>query len=97
MTDASILPVDKAADAFLAVNPTLGAVIIFEAAAIVFLVWWVIRLIKDRDVAIDKKDAKIEELNELRIADLQVLLPAVRDLKELAIDLAINARGRPVK
>lgn len=87
------LPIDHAADALLSVNPVLGAVIIFEAAAIVALAWFITRLISSgRDQAVSK-DRELAEAKNAHIADLKTYLNAMRDLKETVLDLA-NSRPR---
>lgn len=73
------LPIDHAADTLLQVNPTLGAVIIFEAAAICALCWFIARLIQSGRA--DLAAAKAEHT-----ADLKVIIPVMQDVKELMRD-----------
>lgn len=86
------LPLGKAADQLLSVNPTLGAVIIFETAAIMFLIWWINRLIKSKDDLAESKDKEIAEAKAAHIADLKLNIPAMQELRETILSLV--QRGR---
>lgn len=76
------LPLDRAADTILQVNPTLGAVIIFEAAAILALAWFITRLVK---MLVDAKT--------LHTADLKLSIEATRDLREAIMAELQSRRG----
>lgn len=95
--DVPGLPIDKAADALLGPSPTLGPIVIFMAAAIVFLVGWIIKMTGDHRKDLAVKDKKIEEINQKLVEVLMQVIPAIRDMKELAVDMATHARGRTVK
>lgn len=86
------LPIGKAADQLLAADPILGAVVIFETAALCFLIWWLIRVQRDKDRALEAKDKELAEAKSAHIADLKLNIPAMQELRETI--LSFIPRGR---
>lgn len=93
--DVSGLPIGRAADQFLNLPQPTGAIIIFEAAAIVFLVWWLIRVYHDKDVALVAKDKELAEAKAAHIADLKLNIPAMQELRETILSLVQRGRRTP--
>lgn len=67
--DIPSLPIGKAADQLLHADPILGAVVIFQTAAIIFLIWWL------RGVYRELGKAKDDHLEDLRVN-----IPTMADL-----------------
>jgi len=90
MAETIAPPVGDAYQAILHADPVLGGIVIIQLAAIIFLTAWVI----NKDRALHEKDRKIEEANAKVVEVLERVIPAIRDIKELAIDLSIHRQGR---
>jgi hypothetical protein len=90
--DIPSLPVAAAADQILKADPILGAVVIFQTAAICFLIWWLLRVYHEKDEALVVKDRELSDSRAAHIADLKLNIPAMQELRETILSLL--PRGR---
>ncbi len=91
--DIAGLPITDAAVAMLKAAPFIGAIIIFEAAAIVALALFIVRLIKSKDDQLAAKDVEIAKAKSEHIETLKANIPAMAALRETVLDVVAN-RGR---
>jgi len=91
-------PIDSATSALIDAAPVWGPIVVILGCAVVAQFVIILRMSRDHRAqlvdVIAQKDAKLEEANAKLVAALQEVIPAIRDMKDMAVDMAIHAKSR---